>query len=169
MKSTRHLAIAAAVLAAGAIAVLAWQSLGARTQAPDVTYMRIDGTKFQGRDLLGKVVLVNFWATSCTTCVKEMPQITATHRKYQARGFETVAVAMSYDMPLHIVNFAKSRELPFTVVFDATGDIAKQYGSVQLTPTTFLLNKRGEVVKQVVGEPDFPALHRLIEELVADT
>ena len=113
-------------------------------------------------------MLVNFWATSCVTCVKEMPQIVDTHRKYQPRGYETLAVAMSYDPPAYVASFAQSRQLPFGVVIDNTGAIAKAYGDIQLTPTTFLIDKKGAIVKRYVGEPDFAALHGLVEKLLAE-
>ncbi len=117
----------------------------------------------------GKVTLVNFWATSCVTCVAEMPKITATYNKYRAQGFDTIAVAMRYDPPSYVVNYTTSRKLPFKVAIDNTGVVAKAWGDVQLTPTTYIVNKRGEIVKKYVGEPDFAALHVLIEQLLAES
>ncbi|MEA3395605.1 MAG: TlpA disulfide reductase family protein [Pseudomonadota bacterium] len=135
--------------------------------APDSTFVLLDGSKKSTADLKGRVTLVNFWATSCTTCVAEMPKIIATHDKYHARGFDTLAVAMSYDPPSYVVNFAETRKLPFQVAIDNTGTVAKAWGDVRLTPTTYIVNKRGEIVKRYIGEPDFAELHRLIEELLA--
>jgi peroxiredoxin len=128
----------------------------------------LDGSKASRADFLGKVTLVNFWATSCTTCVAEMPQLVATHEKYRQQGFDTVAVAMRYDPPAYVVNFAESRKLPFKVAIDNTGAVAKAWGDVKLTPTTFLVNRRGDIVKRFVGEPDFPALQLLIAKLLAE-
>ena len=51
-------------------------------------------------------------------------------------------------------------------MIDNTGEIAKRFGEVQLTPTSVLINQRGEIVKRFVGEPDFLALHRLVEKLL---
>jgi peroxiredoxin len=135
--------------------------------APESTFVLLDGSKATTADLKGKVTLVNFWATTCVTCVKEMPQIVSTWHKYQGRGFETVAVAMEYDPPAWVLNFAQSRQLPFKVALDNTGEIARQWGDVKLTPTTYLIDKQGQIVKRYVGEPDFPALHALIEKLLA--
>ena len=112
---------------------------------------------------------MNFWATDCTTCVKEMPNIVATHEKYKARGYETLAVAMSYDPPAYVINFAETRKLPFGVAIDNTGAIAKSFGQVRLTPTSVLIDKHGQIVKRYVGEPDFVALHKLVEKLLAET
>ena len=155
----------AAALAAGWLAF----GRGATHQpAPQVSYILLDGQKLSTDQLKGQVVLVNFWATSCTSCVAEMPAIMATHEKYKSQGYQTLAVAMRYDPPASVSNFAQARKLPFGVAIDNTGNIAKGFGDVQLTPTTFLINKRGEIVKRYLGTPDFKALHALVERLLAE-
>jgi len=168
MKTTRPLVafMVAAVLVVGGY--LLFQGFGRSETVPDVGYTLLNGTKSTTAHLRGKVVLINFWATSCTTCVHEMPQIVATHEKFKQRGFETLAVAMSYDPPAYVINFAESRKLPFAVAIDNTGAIAKSFGNVELTPTSVLVNKRGEIVKRYVGEPDFTALHALVDKLLAE-
>ncbi len=135
--------------------------------APNSEFVLLDASRITTQDLSGKVTLVNFWATSCTTCVAEMPKMVSTYDKYRSKGYEMVAVAMSYDPPSYVVNYAQSRKLPFRVALDNTGAIAKAWGDVQLTPTSFLVNKKGEIVKRYVGEPDFAELHLLIEKLLA--
>ena len=160
-----------AVLAATALGVGAYFGLPillTPERAPAVTYTLLNAQAPSRAQWQGKVTLVNFWATSCVTCVKEMPQIVATHNKYKGQGFDTLAVAMSYDPPAYVARFAESRQLPFGVTIDNTGEIARQFGDVQLTPTTFIVNKRGEIVKRFVGEPDFTALQLLIEKLLAE-
>src|SRR5881392_1963710 len=156
-------AAALAIAAAGALFVATGSSA-----APDSTFVLLDGSKKSTADLKGKVTLVNFWATSCTTCVAEMPKMVSTFDKYHAKGYEHMAVAMSYDPPSYVVNYAETRKLPFNVAIDNTGAVAKAWGEVQLTPTTFLVNKRGEIVKRYVGEPNFAELHQLIEKLLAE-
>jgi len=164
MKRVLYAAAAAAVLAIGAGVYLA----GGSAAAPQSTFVLLDGSSKTTADLKGKVTLVNFWATSCTTCVAEMPKIIATYDKYKGRGYDTLAVAMRYDPPSYVVNYAETRKLPFKVAIDNTGAVAQAWGDVQLTPTTFVVNKRGEIVKRYVGEPDFGELHRLIEKLLAE-
>ena len=138
-----------------------------RDAAPASTFVLLDGSTRTSADLQGRVTLVNFWATSCVSCVAEMPQIAATHEKFRARGYQTLAVAMRYDPPAYVVNFAQTRKLPFDVAIDNTGAVAKAWGDVQLTPTTFIVDKRGEIVKRYVGAPDFTELHQLIDKLLA--
>jgi peroxiredoxin len=166
--SSRLLSAAAVALALGVGGALTYQSLNSAQPVPDVAYTLLDGKAGRTGDLKGQVTLVNFWATSCTTCMHEMPQIVATHEKYRDKGFRTLAVAMSYDPPEYVSNYAASRKLPFDVTFDANGSIAKGFGDVRLTPTTYVINKRGEIVKRYVGEPDFQQLHALLEQLLAE-
>lgn len=147
--------------------VLALSGCG-QDRAPASAFVLLDGRTIQTSDLQGKVSLINFWATSCTTCVAEMPELMATYEKFKDMGYDTLAVAMSYDPPAYVVNFAESRKLPFKVAIDNTGANAKAWGDVKLTPTSYLVNKRGEIVKRYVGTPDFGELHRLIEKLLAE-
>jgi len=134
---------------------------------PDQAFTQLDGTEMRTSDFRGQVLVLNFWATSCTTCVKEMPQLVAMHERFKARGLDTLAVAMSYDPPAYVLEFAKSRQLPFRVAIDHTGEFAQALGPVQLTPTTFIVDKQGVIVKRYIGEPDFAALHQLLDQLLA--
>lgn len=140
---------------------------GNKSDLPDLPFTQLDGSQHRTSVFKGKVTVLNFWATSCTTCVKEMPQIVATHQLFQAQGLETLAVAMSYDPPAYVKQFAQTRQLPFRVAIDHDGSLAKAFGDVQLTPTTLVINHEGQIVKRYVGEPDFKALHVLLGQLLA--
>ena len=137
-------------------------------KAPGVSFQTIRGEVYGPTQYTGKVMLVNFWATSCTTCIKEMPGLISTFNKFKDRDFDTVAVAMSYDVPAFVVNFADTRQLPFKVALDLKGEAARAYGQVQITPTTFLIDKKGRIIKQFVGEPNFTDLHSDIEKALAE-
>jgi peroxiredoxin len=154
-------------VAGAALAAVVYFGSTARAEAPAVQYTSIRGEQTTQRALRGKVVLVNFWATSCTGCMKEMPKLVATHQKYRDKGFETVAVAMSYDPPAYVARYAQDAKLPFFVALDVDGSIAQRFGEVMLTPTTFLVDKRGRIVQRFLGEPDFNQLHALIEQELA--
>lgn len=157
-----------------AAAVGGWWYLGAPGwpvtpgPAPEVSYTLLDGQKTSTGQLKGQVVLVNFWSTSCSTCITEMPQVAATFEKFRGRGFQTVAVAMEYDAPALVSDFAIARKLPFGVAIDNTGEIAERFGKVRLTPTSFLIDKRGLIVQRWTGAPDFAALQKMVEKLLAE-
>jgi peroxiredoxin len=159
-------AIGAAVLA---IAGIGFATFSQQQQAPEVTFISIDGQKISSQDLRGKVVMVNFWATSCTTCVKEMPQMVDTYNKFKNQGLEFVAVAMSYDRPDYVLNYTQTRQLPFKVALDTSGDLARQFGDVAMTPTTFVIGKDGKILKRYLGEPDFASLHALLQKSLSST
>jgi peroxiredoxin len=165
MNALRRLLV---VSACALSAVLGAGCTGAES-APEATFTLLDGSQSSTQALKGKVTLVNFWATTCTSCVQEMPALVSTYQKFKDRGFETVAVAMAYDPPAYVVNFAQTRQLPFKVAIDNTGAAAKAWGEIRLTPTTFIVNKQGQIVKRYVGPPDFEALHQLLDKLLAET
>jgi peroxiredoxin len=150
-----------------AIAAVGYFSLSSKKTAPDVTFTGINGEQVSLQSLRGKVVMVNFWATSCTTCVKEMPEMVQTYNKFKDKGLDFVAVAMSYDPPNYVLNYAQTRSLPFRVALDTKGDVAKSFDDVKLTPTTYVIDKNGNIIKRYVGEPDFAALHQLLEKALA--
>jgi peroxiredoxin len=147
----------------GLLAVLVF-SLSKKTQAPDVTFTTIQGKTIKMDELKGKVVLVNFWATDCPGCIAEMPQLIKTYNQYHPQGFEVIAVAMFYDPPNHVLNYAQKHALPFPVMHDGFGEIAKSFEDVRLTPTSFIMDKQGRVIQRVVGELDFTSLHSLLTE-----
>ena len=157
-----------AIAGLSALALTAALAGCAQDVAPESTFVLLDGSRQTTADMKGKVTLVNFWATSCTTCVAEMPQLVATYDKFKGRGYETIAVAMQYDPPSYVVNFAETRKLPFKVAIDNTGKVAQAWGDVKLTPTTYIVNKQGQIVKKYVGAPNFDELHKLIEKLLAE-
>lgn len=147
------------VAVAGMAAYSLWFSA---TPAPGFTYTTLAGQKVDSESLKGKVVLVNFWATSCPGCVEEMPQIRQMYRQYGKSGFEVVAVAMNYDNLDYIKAFVAKNQLPFMVTFDSQGSIAKAFGDIQLTPTSFLIDRSGHIVKSYVGVMNFAEIRQLI-------
>ena len=138
-------------------------SLNQKSQAPEVTFTTIEGKTIKMADLKGKMVLVNFWATSCSGCIAEMPELITTYNQYQSQGLELVAVAMSYDPPSHVLNFSQKNKLPFPVMHDSFEEIASKFKDVRLTPTTYVINKEGEIIKQIIGVINFKELTTLLD------
>jgi peroxiredoxin len=163
----RRQALTWAGLAAATASLGGLAGCSSREPAPTSRFLLLDGSTLDSSALQGKVTLVNFWATTCTSCVAEMPDLIRTYQKFQPRGFETVAIAMSYDPVEWVLNFTKSRQLPFKVALDRNGELARSWGDVKLTPTTFLVDQQGRIVKRYIGPPDFAALHQLIDKLLA--
>ena len=136
-------------------------------QAPAVTFSTLTGQQLALSELRGKVVLVKFWATSCVTCVAQMPGNIENFGKYHDKGFEIVAVAMQYDPANYVVNFVETRKIPFTVALDTMGQAARAFGDVRLTPTAFLIDKQGKILKRYVGEYDHAEFQATLEKALA--
>jgi peroxiredoxin len=160
----KPLIVILAVLVAGIAGWFAWRPAPA---APDVAFTTLDGKTIKMADLRGKVVLVKFWATSCITCNKQMPDTIADYQHYEPKGYVTMAVAMSYDPPNYVQNYTQTRHLPFPVALDTQGKLAQAFGDVRLTPTAFLIDKQGRIVKRYLGEYDPAEFHAAIEKALA--
>jgi len=139
-------------------------SLSQKPQAPDVTFTTIEGKKISMASLKGKVVLVNFWATDCPGCVKEIPALVDTYKNYQAKGFEVIAVAMPYDPPAQVLNYVKQKALPFPVMHDGLEEVTQAFGGINLTPTTYIFDKQGNRLQRIIGEIDFTNLKALLDK-----
>lgn len=135
-----------------------------KIKIPDVTFLSLNGETITSKSLRGKVVLVNFWATTCKVCLREMPKMVDTYNRFKEKGLEFVAVAMSYDAPNYVLNYTQSSQLPFTVALDGHGELAKAFGHVEGTPTTFVIDKNGKIIHRFSGEPGFAELNRLLEK-----
>lgn len=128
-----------------------------------LTFTTMEGKQIRLSDLRGKIVLINFWATSCGICLAEMPDLIQTYQQYHKRGFEVIAVAMHYDQPGDIMAYVRKQGLPFPVVFDRDGKLAREFEQVSVTPTTFLIDGSGRRISKTVGIIDFSKLRALME------
>lgn len=150
-----------------ALALVASWHAPAQAAPEPPTFITLDGKKIGPGELRGKLVLVNFWATSCGICLQEMPDLIATYRRYRSRGLEVIAVAMSYDEPEQIRAYMAKHGLPFPVVFDRDGALAREFEGVRATPTTFLIDRSGKRISKTVGIIDFNKLRAFLESAAA--
>jgi peroxiredoxin len=151
-----------------AISVVGGLALTSGKHVPSASFTLLNGKKISTSDLKGNVYLINFWETDCDTCIQEMPEMIKTYNQFKDQGFGLIAVAMNSDTPSYVRNYAKSRALPFMVAID-DGRAGKQFGNVQLTPTTFLVNREGRILKRYVGQPSFVEMRQLIQQALKKT
>jgi len=156
-------------LAVCAVTLFLVGACAGREQAPQVTFVSLAGESLTTAALKGKVVLVKFWATDCVTCVKGMPDMGRSYHRYRHRGLEFIAVAMKHDPPNYVIKYAEVNRLPFKVALDPMGELAQAFGNVTLTPTTFVIDKRGTIVLKITGEVDSARLNALLEEKLKES
>lgn len=135
--------------------------------APDAAMTTLAGEARSIAALAGRPVLVSFWSVTCTPCMREMPSKIALHRRYEAAGLATLAIAMGYDDPGALADLAAARRLPYDVVWDRDGSLAQAFDQTQTTPTKFLIDPQGRIVRIYVGGTDFEDLGRRIEAMLA--
>ena len=141
------------------VAVLLFLSLQTNS-VKNLNLITISGEKITSQQLLGKITLINFWATDCPGCINEMPGLIETYNQYKDQGLEVIAVAMYYDPPSRVISFTKNNNLPFPVVLDTKKEIISKFNNVKLTPTSIILDKNGYVINTIIVEIDFNAFNK---------
>ena len=149
-------------LAIVVVAAFVWTAMAAPS-APQVTFNTVDGAPLPSERLRGRLTLVNFWSTTCSVCMQEMPHLTQTYRDFHERGFDVVAVAMPYDRPDWVLDYTQRERLPFKVAIDFDGKVNRAFGGIDSTPTAFLIDAQGKIVSRIVGAPDYEKLRGRIE------
>lgn len=119
-------------------------------KAPDFVLTDINGEKHRLSDYEGQGVFLNFWATWCKPCEREMPYMNDQRQKYKDQGVEIIAVNVG-ESEVAVKEFAKRHQLDFPIVLDREQQVTTAYG-VNPLPITFLIDKNGNVVYVHRGE-----------------
>lgn len=113
-------------------------------QLPDVEFTLLNG-KIQTLDeLKGKTILLNFWATTCTPCRKEIPELIDLYQEFSTKGMQLIGIAMSYDRPDHVIAFQQRYNIPYSLAIDVDSAVANNF-NVDAIPVTLLISPRGQI------------------------
>ena len=148
-----------------AVAAIWFMPAGLR-QAPPLVGQTLDGRTLTLEQMRGKPVLVTFWATTCPSCVEEMPHLIELYRELNPKGLEIIGVAMAYDPPDQVRAMAAKRQIPYPIVLDTQARIAHEFDNVRLTPTSVLISPEGRIVQYRLGLLDLPRLRETIQEML---
>ena len=154
-----------AVVVVLAVATVWFMPSGLR-QAPPLVGQTLDGRTLTLEQMRGKPVLVTFWATTCPSCIEEMPHLIELYREFNPKGLEIIGVAMAYDPPDQVRAMAAKRQIPYPIVLDAQALIAREFDNVRLTPTSVLISPEGRIVQYRLGLLDLPKLRETIQTLL---
>lgn len=147
-------------------ALLAFVLIPENKTAPAFSLANLKGENISNTQLQGKVTFINFWFPSCPGCVSEMPKVIKMSNDYQGKDFQVLGIAQPIDPLASVHQYVQNNAIPFTIMFDADGAVGKSF-ETKVYPTSFLINKKGEILKTFVGEPDFPTLYQEIDKELA--
>lgn len=140
-------------------------SLAEEQPAPGWQLQNLEGKPVKLSDFKGKVILLNFWATWCPPCRDEIPDLVSLQQQYGPRGLVVLGIAMDAKGAAIVKPFAKKMDINYTLVI---GDqkTAEAYGGIDALPTTFIIDRKGNVVAQQKGAADRESFEAAIKPLL---
>jgi peroxiredoxin len=147
-----------------------WISPSGIKIVPDMQLTTFDGKKIQLRKPENMPALITMWATTCTTCLKEIPHLNELHQAYGPKGLKVIGVSMYYDPPIQVGEMIKKKNILYPVVMDIDKKIIRAFKvKPVITPTTYLVSPQGKIVLQKAGLLDMEKLKKTIEEMLSSS
>ena len=134
-------------------------------KAPSWTLKGVDGSEVKSTDFNGKVVVVDFWATWCPPCKKELPEYVALQKKYADKGLVIVGISLDELPAADVKAFGEKMKINYPLVM-GDGDAVDAFGGIQGLPTAFVIDREGNVRHVKLGLADPAAYEKLIASLL---
>ncbi len=139
--------------------VVPMKSVSAKVE--NLSFSAIDGRTYKFSDFKGSVVVVNFFASYCPPCMVELRELANLYRKYREEGLVVIGLMVDEEGRSLLPYIVEAKKIPYPVGM-ATPELLKAFGYPSITPTTFIINRKGEVVKRIVGFSGKKALEEKI-------
>lgn len=139
--------------------------------APDFSWIGPDGKVVTLGSYKGKVVMVNFWATWCPPCRRELPDVVELRTEYKDRGFEVIGVSISerpdagLSVEEHVAAFAREKGLNYPLVI-GNDQLVGAYGGIESIPTTFIVDREGKVAQVISGMMTADEMRRAVAQVM---
>jgi peroxiredoxin len=150
---------------AGNSQLLAGSALPVLAKAPAWTLRDVEGREVKSSDYQGKVVVIDFWATWCPPCRKEIPDYIAWQKKYADRGLVILGFSMDEAPPAVVKAFGAKMKINYPLLM-AGEAIAEAFGGIEGLPTAFVIDREGNIRHRKVGLSDPVAYEKLIASLL---
>ena len=134
-------------------------------QAPAFTVKTLDGKPLKLADLKKRPVILDFWATWCGPCRASMPHLSTMQTRYEKRGLAVIGLSVDESGPQTVKKFANSLGVKFTLAM-ANDEVLDAYGPIRSIPTTFFINRKGDIVRRVVGYIDGDTMEDYVKEIL---
>lgn len=162
-KSRRGLAILKLLIVAGLWLALATPS-GAQS-APDFALKDVvRGQAFTLKQFRGQVVMLNFFTFTCEPCKKEMPYLQQIDQEFKGRGFQMIGIGLA-STPEQLRSLAQQLGLSYPILL-GTDEVSKAYGKVEFVPTSFIIDRQGNIAQKIFMERTKDEIIRLIKPLL---
>ncbi len=166
MQKKYNLMISRCCLALIFICLLFPTTINAATKMPDFALESVfDGEVVKSEKFSGDVMLLTFFATWCAPCVLEVPNFVELQKDYAAKGFSVVAISVDQASNAEVAAFAKENGINYPVLM-ATNSVLQDFGGVYGIPTSFMVNRKGEVVKRYTGYVDSSVFVKDIKQML---
>jgi peroxiredoxin len=127
----------------------------------------VDGNMVSSSDFEGKVLLLNFWATWCGPCKREIPDLIKLRDSYKDRGFEVVSIAVSSGTPEKVRQFAKQWKMNYPILM-GNYKVARDYGGISSVPTTFVIDSKGNIKGVFIGPRSYKTFEKVISPILPE-
>ncbi|RUM88669.1 MAG: hypothetical protein DSZ24_03075 [Thermodesulfatator sp.] len=132
-------------------------------KSPDITFSDLDGHRYRLSDFRGKVVVLNFFKSDCPPCMVELRELARLYRKYKKDGLMIVSLMVDEEALPLLPRIVEAKKITYPVGL-ATEETMEAFGGVYITPTTFIIDRQGEVVKRLLGYAGEEYLEKKIRE-----
>jgi len=119
--------------------------------APDMMLETLSGETINLANQQGKVLLVNFWATWCAPCRKEIPDLIDLHASMESEGLRVVGIALDEEGRSVVEPYVEKMDINYPIVIDTSRTVESEFDSMYGLPTTYVVNPEGDIVKRVLG------------------
>ena len=136
--------------------------------APSFTLRDLNGEQVSLSDFKGKVVILDFWATWCPPCVQEIPHFIELYEKYKEQGFAMVGISVDHGGVRVVKSFVQKYQVNYPILM-TDGQVDKAYGNITSIPTTFVIDRQGNIWRTYIGYRDKAVFEADIKALLAET
>ena len=150
---------------AAVLGVCSWPAFAGDTQAPAFSVKSVDGRAVRFSDYRNRPVIVDFWATWCAPCRASMPHLSGMQQRYGKSGLAVIGLSVDETGPAPVRRFANSLGVKFTIAM-ANDEVLDAYGPIRSIPTTFFINRKGAIVRRVVGYIDGETMDGYVQEIL---
>jgi peroxiredoxin len=134
-------------------------------RAPEFSLKDVNGAEKRLSDFKGKVVIIDFWATWCPPCREEIPHFIDLYDQYKNQGLEIIGISLDQGGEREVAAFITNNRINYTVVL-GDEDVSDSYGGIGAIPTTFVLDRDGNIRKKYIGYKNKEVFEKDIKELL---